>query len=628
MSDLLSCQQELCKVKAQLESSQRQEREALERESSCQEKLADARRQIQELESVSKVAVTQESQIVNLKEECEGLKQIIEEQNKELGQRESDLLKQREAMEILQQAHKNEISGLEQRLQQSVRDIKQAKRENAELHRLQEEANHSITQQQQELDDLTDRKEELKAYNEKLKEKKRKLKSRIRHSSDESTVHQTTIAEQHTLIQSLRAQKEKYKEKCADLVKTQAEVMRLGGIISHFETAQDSTKAQMEELEKNLAKAVRKSRIASGLFAKIAILVGNPGSPKDIVRNVGALYQEMTDLRKQTQHIPELESVVGDLKRENEELKVTIQRLKQQLSASTCKIVIGQAIEQARKTAVRDLIVLGQQFGLLREEPPLRSVIITVILGLRLGKFEKGFVADTRNWWWLSRNTTAKLCKKLSKSAELLTNLQEQNASLSATVDRLTKEATNIEAANRDIGTKAGEYGQSIQFLRGEIKRLNEELSSLIEPATYESLKAESLERKRSLKAALGEVKTLSAEKQHLTEQLEEANFACQDQKNEIESLQEELAASQSRTEQLSEELHLLQKVQLVRTKELLSLERGIKREHVTSDRAAAQCQALAMENRQLFNQMNPQKRERHSGDSVRLGLRSTKTLL
>jgi chromosome segregation ATPase len=628
MSDLLRCQQELCSVKAQLEVVQRQEREARQRENGCQEELAKARRRIQELEPTVNLSIAQESQIVALKKECEGLKQIIEEQNRELAQRESNLLKQREAMEILQQTHRNETNELEQRLRQTIRDLKQAKRENSDLQRLHTEANHSITQQRQELDDITEKNEELEAYNKKLKEKKRKLKQQIRHSSDESTVNQTTIAEQHTLIQSLRSQKEKYKEKCADLAKTQAEVVRLGNIITTFETEKDVTKTEIGELERNLAKAVRKNKIASGLFAKIATLVGNPESPKDIVRNVGVLYQEMTELRKQTQRIAELESVVGDLKQANEDFTGTVQKLNQQLSAAARKLRIGQAIERARKAAVTDLRVVGKTFGLPGEDIPLRSVIITVILGMRLRRLERDYVADTRNWWWLSKNTTAKLCKHVMKSGELLINLQEQNAGLTGAVEKLSKEATDTEASKRGLGSQAGEYEQSVQFLRTEIKRLNEELSSLIEPEMYESLESESIERKRSLKRALGQVKSLSAENQHLMAKLEETTFSCQDLTNEIESLHEELATSQSRIEQLSEELQLMQKVQLARTKELLSLERGIKREHVTSDHAAAQCQALAFENRQLFNQMNPQKRERHSGGSVRLGLHSTKTLL
>jgi chromosome segregation ATPase len=628
MSDLLTCQRELCSVKAQLDACQQQEREGRERENACQQELVMVRRRLQDLESTSKVAISQAEQIGKLRDECNRLKQIIEEQNRELGQRESNLLKQREAMEILQQTHKNEIHELEQRLRQSTRDAKQAKRENTELQRLQSATNQSMTQQQQELDELAEQKEVLEERNKKLREKKRKLKSQLRHSSDESTVQHTTIAEQHTLIQSLRTQKEKYKEKCADLTKAQAELIRLTQIISGLEAAQASTKSQIEELESNLAKATRKNKIASGVFTKIAALVGNPDSPKEILRNVGVLYQEMTELRKGSQRITELESACDTLKREKEELTDNIQRLKQMISASAHKLAIGKAIEQARRIAVQDLTVIGREFGSSRDEVPFRSVILTIIIGIRLRKLEKEFTKDTRNWWWLSRNRTTKLSKNLMKSAGLLKTLQEQNVTLSAEVKKLSKETLDVGVMKGSIDAKAIEYEQSVQFLRAEIKSLNEELASLIDPETYESLKAESLDRKRSLKTAIREVKALTNERQQLTEKLQEANFACQDQTNEIESLQEELEVSRLRIEQLSDELQLLQKVQIARSKELLSLERGIKREHVTNDRAVAQCQAMAMENRQLFNQMNPQKKERHSGDAVRLGFHSTKTLL
>jgi chromosome segregation ATPase len=169
-----------------------------------------------------------------------------------------------------------------------------------------------------------------------------------------------------------------------------------------------------------------------------------------------------------------------------------------------------------------------------------------------------------------------------------------------------------------------------VTFLRGHIKKLNEELSSLIDFETYEALRTESVDRKHKLKMALAHVKSLTAEKIDLTEKLEEAGIACQDQSHEIASLQDELEVAQARNEELSEELQLLQKAQLVKTRELLSLERGIRKEQVTSDRNTAQCRALAMENQQLFRRINPPTgdRQRHSGDAVRIGLRATKTLL
>jgi hypothetical protein len=126
------------------------------------------------------------------------------------------------------------------------------------------------------------------------------------------------------------------------------EVARLGQIISNMEATKEPVKLKLEEPGRSFVKAVRKNKIASRLFAKTATVVGNPDSPKDTVRNVGVLYEEMTNLRKQVERIPELESVVNGLKRETVDMETINERLKQRLAASSPKLLNAQSIERDR----------------------------------------------------------------------------------------------------------------------------------------------------------------------------------------------------------------------------------------------------------------------------------------
>jgi hypothetical protein len=76
-------------------------------------------------------------------------------------------------------------------------------------------------------------------------------------------------------------------------------VIRLTQIIDGTEADSTSTKSQIEEFENNLIKAIPNNKIDSGLFIKIATLVRNSGSPKDIVRNPSSKKKKkMTKLRK------------------------------------------------------------------------------------------------------------------------------------------------------------------------------------------------------------------------------------------------------------------------------------------------------------------------------------------
>ena len=105
----------------------------------------------------------------------------------------------------------------------------------------------------------------------------------------------------------------------------------------------------------------------------------------------------------------------------------------------------------------------------------------------------------------------------------------------------------------------------------------------------------------------------------------------CQDQENEINALQEEIEVIKVKNEKLIEDIKILEKSQLAKNKELLSLERGIQKAKTTNDRNTAQCQVLALENQNLFNQIHHSKVINVQDINIQanqVGLKATRTLL
>jgi chromosome segregation ATPase len=638
MGDMLRCQQELCSIKTKLQvaldGAQQREREFLARETGYQQQLIAAKEQIGALEtsaeSHAKNEVVQTDQLTQLNDENQRYRTIIERQSRRLQEVESNIAKQREGMTVLQERHKSELNEVCEQVGPLKSERKRLKTENGHLQRQNAIAKQSIKRQQKDIEQLTETIRILEEKNAKLRTGKRKLKVELKSSSEESSVQQATITEQHSVIDSLRSQKDKYKDKCADLSRAEAELESQGQKVESLQAIVESKSEEIEDLERQLAAEQRKTKIASTIFSKMAPLVGNADTPKEILEQVGQLYQEMTRFRGQCNELKALEPVCERLKEERQALQEQIQQLKQRFIAYERKAGAGKAIERAWLSGIQELRTIGQQFGFQPPEIPLRSVIISVVLARRLAKIESGTVPDNRNWWWLSKNQWQPLKAHLCQASDQLASLRQEHTALSTQLAELTQQARDVEQRRRELDIKSTEYEQSMTFLREQIKELNEELSSLIDFETYEALRAESVDRKHKLKSALAHVKSLTAEKIELARKLEDAGIACRDQSQEIASLQDELEVAQARNEELSEDVQLLQKAQLVKTRELLSLERGIRKEQVASDRNSAQCRALAMENQQLFSRISPPtgERQRHSGDAVRLGLRATKTLL
>ncbi|OHT06843.1 hypothetical protein TRFO_25094 [Tritrichomonas foetus] len=645
MVDMLACQKELCTVKTHLskvidESKSneiRLKQIILEKET----KLEEASKRIQDLENENNSHmqndVTQSSKAAKWKARCRQLQEIIDKQNKELQNKDETIKKQILEQKEIEKAARRQANELQKKLDYQVSQLSERKIELAELKQQSIISNESIINQQKQLDDVVRYKENLENQNSKLKEDKEMLKIQLKQSSDESVVHQATISDQLSSIQKLRKEKAKYKTECSDLKKAQINLKEQLERYTSLPKKIQELEQSLEKSKKLYEKETRKTNNATNILSIITSLVGEAYRPKDIISNVQKVCQERDNLKQKLMNLENSIKGVDDLSNELSRQKETIINLQKRLDANKQRNIIIKSIEKARKAANEQMTHYANSFGFDKEKINMRSLIITVLLGSRLSKMMKSihsnyeYVTDNRNWWWMNSTEHEKMKSLLSESAGKLTAYQNQTEDLSKTNSELKEHIGKIEEEMMIKDKQIDENKKSLIFLRNEIHRLNDELSNLIDPETYSELQNNYVIIKKQLKEFRCHEQQLIQEKKLLSDQIEELTITNIDQSNEITVLQEEIEIAQAKIEKLTEDIRILEKSQMAKTKELLSLERGIMKVKASNDRNTAQCKALAIENQHLFNQMNPNKLcagPDISCQASKFGLKATRTLL
>ena len=635
MGEMLKCQQELCTVKGQLRDAmdtvQQKEKSFHEKEVEYQSQIAAMSQRIQDLEastdSKTKENVEQTGKAEKWKTRCHHYQEVIAQQSKELKEKDEKIESLEILIEEMKKDHAQELENLRKQLSVETDRLKQ---ENQDLMQQTSSASESLADQQKRMDSMNEENQKLEKAVEKIKKERDELRAQFKHATNESSVHQSTIVEQQSIIQKLRHQKEKYKDQCRETAAAETQIKSQREKLTNLEAELSQEREKYEELEQTLANEMKKTKIASRLFSKIAELVGNPETPKEVVRGVVELYKENQEWHRKRKALEKEKESCEGIREDNSRLSSELKCLQKRVQLQLTKLKISESIEQARKKNAQYITTVASRFGFGSEETPLRAVITTILIARRLSRYQLGSsaVEDGRSWWWLGATQAERLEAHMLNSSTTLSNVQEDNKTLTEALSKAREENGNLKSLNDEYTQKLKESEESNKFLHSEIRNLNDELSSLVDADTYQSLQAEFIQKKKDLKKALAQLRDITKERNHLTDQLEEANTACEDQAGEIALLQGELEVAQSKLRTLSEEVQILHKAQLAKTKELLSLERGIHKEKVTNDRNTAQCHALALENQQLFNQLHPSKAVRTSDPGTRLGLRATKTLL
>ncbi|KAK8860285.1 hypothetical protein M9Y10_011949 [Tritrichomonas musculus] len=645
MGDMLDCQKELCTVKTQLSKVIDQSKQSkLQFTQLLQEKdikLEEANRRIQELQNENDSRIQSEiscnSKVTKYETKCKHYKDIINQLKQELQKKENQNQNQKNEHKENEKKSKNQIIEIQKQLETKNSQISDLKVQLTELKQQGLSTSESFSNQQKQIEGLLKDKEEFESQISKLSDSKEKLKSDLKQSNDEIVVLQATISDQQNSIMKLRKDKIKYKQNCSDLMKTVEDLKSQLKQYSEYTQKIQELEGQLSKIQKLYQKETKKTNNATNLLSMITSFVGEAYKPKDILSNVRKVCQERDELRQKINKDNQTDNNYKEIKEQNDNLKSKLANLEKRNSMQKLRDVVCSSIENARKEKSEQLLKLARNFGYEKSDITFRSVIITVLLSSRLNKIIKEppedivYVKDNRNWFWISKDDDSKMNNIIIDSAKLLHEYQNEQEQAKKTNEQINDEMNKLESEIKNKKQKLDEREKSLVFLRQEIYRLNEELSSLIDPETYSELNQNFVVLKKQFKALKQNEQKLQDENHQLSEQLEEMTIHCQDQENEINALQEEIEVIKVKNEKLIEDIKILEKSQLAKNKELLSLERGIQKAKTTNDRNTAQCQVLALENQNLFNQIHHSKVINVQDINIQanqVGLKATRTLL
>ena len=652
MGDMLQLQKDLCMMTNQMskvigESKQKDiqlKKIKIEKET----KEGEANKRIQDLETENRNHIQNEliinNKVIKWKTRCRQYQEIMEKQNLEIKKKEETIQDYINQQKEIEKQNKLQIDKLNQLLEMKNSELTDHKLELADLKQKSAANGESIIDQQKKINEYIRSKEEMENIAKKLKEDKEELKKKLRQSSDDSAIHQATISDQINVIQKLRKDKAAYKDKYAEMVTKNEQLQKQVDLYSNLPQKVQELEEMYQKAQKLYEKEVKKTNSATSLLAHITSLVGEAYKPKDIFLNVQKVCQERDMLKEKLGEIENQKQLqsVDSLKQSDNDQKKQIQTLLKRINDHQYRSLVMGSIEKARKEIHGQIIHIGNIFGFGKETLQLKTVIFTVLFSHRLSdvlnkpnSYQSNenlkYVTDNRNWWWMTSNDLRKINDLTSSSAKTLKEIKIEREELSSNLDSERKKTLDLDSQIQIQNSKLNEDNKSLTFLRAEIRRLNTELTLLIDPKTYSELQNTYVSAKKQVKELKQkEIELINLNKK-LSEQVEELSITTQDQASEITVLQEEIEISKTQIEKLTENIRILEKSHIAKNKELLSLERGIYKVKNSSDRSNAQCRALALENQNLFNQLHPGKgytSEDIATQSNRVGLKSTRTLL
>lgn len=645
MGDMLELQNQLCKTKNRLTSVMEESRKNnLQYSQFLQEKeirLEEASKQIHELENEVKTRIQNEIDNSNkaaaIEIKCKHYEELLNQANAELQEQKKQLQLQLSEKKETDKMSQNQIQEIQARLEEKNNQISDMRVKLSELKQQNLTCTESLMHQEQELREIADLKEQLKSQNSKLQESREKLKMQLKQSSDESSIQLVTINDQQNCIMKLRKDKAKYKQNCQDLEKIVNDLKYQLEQYSEYPKKIEEMENEITKYKKLYEKETKKTNNATTLLSMISSLVGNVCKPKEIINNIQEICKERDDLKQEIQRAEVKCQGVQEITLENEQLKQTISNLEAQLAAFQLKNKFHKSIENARNEQHQQILDYASEFGYVSNpQPTLRSVIISVIIGKRIHKLIQEndsvlFLHDNRDWYWISTQQTRHIKSIFHESSELLKKYQnerdeinQQNESIRDQLAQISKESENKTLSNE-------KKEKSLLFLRNEIMRLNNELSSLIDPESYSQLHENYVNIKKQFKALKKQQQQTEREKHEMQHEIEELNISSQYQTQEIAVLHEELEVAEKNNDKLKEYIRILEKSQMSKNRELLSLERGIQKVKTINDKNTAQCDALAIENQNLFTQLHKSKlitSQDVQAHSAQLGLKATRTLL
>ena len=244
-------------------------------------------------------------------------------------------------------------------------------------------------------------------------------------------------------------------------------------------------------------------------------------------------------------------------------------------------------------------------------EPSMRSFIYMTIMmhrWLSMRGQPKKYSRDARNWWWLDAKSTD--CSDILDSVRQLLNtkahLESQNAELQKTLDEtVAAKDTEIQTLSNNISQLTEQnstQSSQIEELQAQVGHQAAIMQRMTDPTDYTVLAKKYAHIKTAVKTLIDRLIQSEDKIAELTNVAHEASRTRDETAALKQKIESELHLVQDEYEQKTEELELIYKELMERTKDMVCLEHTLQSESTARTIMQLQVASLVKENEILQN--------------------------
>lgn len=609
MGELLKTNQELCSVRNQIQIIKEKNivlQSQLEQEKKISSQIPELQKEISEK---STLIINLKNQINDLKQNNDSLNSNIESLKQKIEQITQD------SQNELKQKVNMQTSELKATIEIKNNEIQSLKQQLEELKALNTSNNESIIQSRIDKERLmavqADKEKESLLFKEemaKLTNKFKLIKEKHQKERENSQNLMITLNKYKSEIDKYKQKDQLTKERNEKLEQSLHEAKNLVRQVLSIKNPQFQT---IEELNNYITHKKEENK-----FLKNELRT----QKKTVKRFAFAIQKYEEKISNLNTNIAKAKTADASLKTQIETQLKDFEQLNNKLDICQRKLSIIPVYENVT-TDLRNR--LQEILTVIRPEIPevtVRSLCIFIIMLRRwknlTGLLPKTYVSDSRNWWWMNPPESQKLTS--SEISNLITSLRNKVEKYKNLSDQLQYQIEQYDQKLKDSQNCANKSSKTMRYNAKKIADLENQIEEL-EKLTHYDIKTNSeyqglIERLKETEAELEETQqklreseievsnlqiTLSRAKQQLSNQClltRQKERALEDTKYQLYSAQKGIA-------------HLKQGNNM-RTKEILSLERGIQKEKRNATSANTQNAVLTLENRRMNFMISNQNRE------------------
>lgn len=467
----------------------------------------------------------------------------------------------------------------------------------------------------------TDSAEQQKVENDKLQSRIEKQRNEIERQRAEYSRMRAKLEKQNEMITALEDQNKKLELANAS---AQGEVKHLKArdviMKEKLSTREADYFAAKDELQRALS-------FSPGFENVNAMLEYVTAQQQEGVTLKNDLKKANLTVRKCLKTIQKYETAFQKLEEELSSSGLTIQSLETQVHHLKDKIATLTQTNEHQQRRLRILPVfdksnrlLNRQIGLIRESingeeniVSMRSVAALIVMINRwknLTGTDKTYTEDSRNWWWMGsitsyQVTTDQISQKISTLNNQLSISNEQKQQLE---QRLRDEQTKTVLIQSELDTTKGQLEREStknEQLERDLRDLHTKIDGRVDPQKHQellekltSVKDKYRKLKQTLKESDDEMEQVRAKlaqtKQQLTQQI-----------NVTKQKEQSLKDAQVELFQVKDGVAHLRQGSAIKSRDILSLERGLAKERNASASMRMQNALLVRENRRLGVQID-----------------------